>query len=139
MAARYRRVAPYLKDALNLPVARLDEAVEYYERLFGFRLVERQDSPVKRAILARDDIRIGLAENGGDPTKEGCFFEVDDVEAAFAELKSNGLDRDDPGYRIDKHGPNTFRVFFVVAPDGLCYCIGQKVPPPADAKDVESK
>ena len=34
------------------------------------------------------------------------------------------------GYRIDKHGPNTFRVFFVVAPDGLCYCIGQKVNSP---------
>jgi acyl-CoA reductase-like NAD-dependent aldehyde dehydrogenase len=25
-------------------------------------------------------IEIGLAENGGDPSQEGCFFEVDDVE-----------------------------------------------------------
>jgi lactoylglutathione lyase len=51
---------------------------------------------------------------------------VDDVEAAFAQLQANGLGRDDAGYRIDQHGPNTFKVFFVIAPDGLCYCIGQR-------------
>ena len=48
------------------------------------------------------------------------------VEAAFAELRSNGLDREDPDYRIDQHGETSFRVFFVVAPDGLCYCLGQR-------------
>jgi lactoylglutathione lyase len=128
MMPHYRRAAPYLKDAMNLPVAKVDEAVPFYERIMGFRVTERQTTPMKRAILARDDIRIGLAENGGDPTKEGCFFEVDDVEAAFAQLKANGLGRDDAGYRIDQHGPNTFKVFFVIAPDGLCYCIGQRQP-----------
>jgi lactoylglutathione lyase len=137
MAPRYRRAAPYLKDVLNLPVARVDEAVEYYERLFGFRLIERHDKPVKRAILARDDIRIGLAENGGDPAQEGCFFEVDDVEAAFAQLKANGLGRDEAGYRIDTHGPSTFRIFFVVAPDGLCYCIGEKVNLPPASRESQ--
>jgi lactoylglutathione lyase len=126
MTPHYRRVAPYLKDAMNLPVGQADEAVAFYERIMGFRVVERQITPVKRVILARDDIRIGLAENGGDSTKEGCFFEVDDVEAAFAQLQANGLGRDDAGYRIDQHGPNTFKVFFVIAPDGLCYCIGQR-------------
>jgi len=68
----------------------------------------------------------GLAENGGDPSQEGCFFEVDDVEAAFSELRLNGLDREDPGYRTDQHGETSYRVFFVVAPDGLCYCLGQR-------------
>jgi hypothetical protein len=48
------------------------------------------------------------------------------VEAAFAELRSRGLDTDDPKYRIDKHGTASFRVLFVVAPDGLCYCLGQR-------------
>ena len=32
---------------------------------------------MKSAVLQRDDIRIGLAENGGDPEQEGCFFEVE--------------------------------------------------------------
>src|SRR4051812_8324957 len=48
----------------------------------------------KRAVLERDDIKIGLAENGGDPTQDGCAFEVDDVEAAFAEFKANGLEKE---------------------------------------------
>ena len=79
--------------------------------------------------MARDSVRIGLAENGGDPTQEGCFFEVDDVEAAFAELQANGLGRDDADFRVDEYGGTSYRVFFVVAPDGLCYCLGQRQAP----------
>jgi hypothetical protein len=89
--------------------------------------VSRKDSPHKSAVLARDSIQIGLAENGGDPTQEGCFFEVDNAETAFAELKSNGLEKEEAGFRIDKYGETSYKVFFVVAPDGLCYCLGEKV------------
>ena len=123
----FKTVSPYLQDALNLPVENLEEAIPFYETIMGFQVVSRQDAPCKSAILARDDIQIGLAENGGDPTQEGCFFEVDDVEAAFNELKNNGLQNDDPNYRIDQHGDKSFRIFFVIAPDGLCYCLGQRV------------
>ena len=61
----------------------------------GFQVLSRTEAPRKSAALGRDSIQIGLAENGGDPTQEGCFFEVDDVEAAFDELRSNGLEQDD--------------------------------------------
>ena len=47
-------------------------------------------------------------------------------EAAFAELKSRGLGREEADYRTDDHGEKSYRVFFVVAPDGLCYCLGQR-------------
>ena len=123
----FKTASPYLQDALNLPVENLEESIPFYETIMGFQVVSRQDAPCKSAILARDDIQIGLAENGGDPTQEGCFFEVDDVEAAFNELKNNGLQNDDPNYRIDQHGDKSFRIFFVIAPDGLCYCLGQRV------------
>src|SRR5689334_13508032 len=116
MVAVYKRAAPYAADALNLPVADVDAAVPFYEKTMGFRVVERTDAPHKTAVLQRDDVRIGLAENGGDPTQEGCFVEVDDAAAAFAELKANGLERDDAGFRIDRHGATAYRVFFVVAP-----------------------
>jgi hypothetical protein len=76
--------------------------------------------------LGRDGIQIGLAENGGDPAQEGCFFEVDNAEAAFAELKSNGLNKEEADFRIDQHGETSYKVFFVVAPDGLCYCLGER-------------
>ena len=123
----FKTASPYLQDAMNLPVENLEEAIPFYETILGFQVVSRQNAPCKSAILARDDIQIGLAENGGDPTQEGCFFEVDDVEAAFNELKNNGLQNDDPNYRIDQHGDKSFRIFFVIAPDGLCYCLGQQV------------
>ena len=126
MKAIFRSAAPYAADAMNLPVQNVDTAIPYYEKVFGFRVVSRQDAPHKSVILARDGIQIGLAENGGDPTQEGCFFEVDDVETAFAELKSNGLEKEEAGFRIDRYGDTSWKVFFVVAPDGLCYCLGER-------------
>jgi catechol 2,3-dioxygenase-like lactoylglutathione lyase family enzyme len=126
MKAVYKTASPYADDALNLPVEDVDTAIPYYEKTFGFRVVSRQDAPHKSVILARDGVQIGLAENGGDPSQEGCFFEVDNVEAAFAELKSNGLGKEDAGFRIDQYGETSYKVFFVVAPDGLCYCLGER-------------
>ena len=57
----------YRGDAMNLPVADVDAAIPFYEKTFGFRVVTRKEVPHKSVILARDEIQIGLAENGGDP------------------------------------------------------------------------
>jgi catechol 2,3-dioxygenase-like lactoylglutathione lyase family enzyme len=127
MKAVYKSAYPYLEDAMNLPVENLEAAIPFYERVMGFRLLSRNDEPHRSAVVARDDIQIGLAENGGDPSQEGCFFEVDNVETAFDELKANGFEKEEADFRIDRHGEKSFRVFFVVAPDGLCYCLGQRL------------
>ena len=126
MRAVFKRVVPYKEDEMNLPVENVEAAIPFYETTMGFRVISRKDSPCKSAVLARDGIGMGLAENGGDPTQEGCFFEVDNADAAFAELKSNGLRREEPDFRIDKHGNTSYKVFFVIAPDGLCYCLGER-------------
>ena len=123
MKAIFKRAVPYAEDAMNLPVEDVESAIPYYEKTFGFRVVSRQDAPVKSAVLGRDEIRIGLAENGGDPSQEGCYFEVDDVEAAYEEIK--GTKPTESDLEVNKYGNATSRVFFVVAPDGLCYMIGQ--------------
>ena len=125
MKATFKTAAPYLEDAMNLPVEDLDSALSFYEKVMGFTVASRSKTTVKSAILTRDSIQIGLAENGGDPSQEGCFFEVDDVETAYGELQINGL-LSDANYRLEQHGGTSFRVFFVVAPDGLCYCLGQR-------------
>jgi len=124
MKAVYKRAAPYANDAMNLPVKDVEGAIPYYEKTFGFRVVARSDEPHKSVILALDAIQIGLAEIGGDPSQEGCFFEVDDIETAFEEIK--GKPPVDSDFRIDRFGDTSFRVFFVVAPDGLCYMLGQR-------------
>lgn len=126
MKSIFKQAWPYQDDEMNLPVENVDEAIPFYESVMGFRVASRSDAPHKSAVLTRDDIRIGLAENGGDPTQDGCFFEVDNAEAAFAELKANGLKNEEPDFRIDEHGDTKFKVFFVIAPDGLCYCLGER-------------
>ncbi len=126
MKAIFKSAWPYQQDALNLPVANVEAALPFYETVMGFLLESRHDAPHPSAILARDDIQIGLAENGGDSSQDGAFFEVDNVEAAFTELKANGLAKETADFRLDQHGDTTWKVFFVVAPDGLCYCLGER-------------
>ena len=126
MKSVFKSTWPYQGDEMNLPVENVDEALPFYESVMGFQVASRNDSPHKSAVLTRDEIKIGLAENGGDPTQDGCFFEVDSAEAAFAELKANGLKKEGPDFRIDQYGDKKFKVFFVVAPDGLCYCLGER-------------
>ncbi len=126
--AIFKNAWPYQRDAMNLPVANVAASISFYQTVFDFRLLSQTDEPVKSAILARDEIRIGLAENGGDPTQDGCFFEVDNAESAFAELTANGLEKEISDFSTQKHGDTNWKVFFVVAPDGLCYCLGEKQP-----------
>lgn len=126
MKSVFKSAWPYQDDAMNLPVENVDAAVPFYEGVMGFRVASRTDAPHRSVVLMRDEIKIGLAENGGDPTQDGCFFEVDNAEVAFAELKENGLQQDDADFRIDEYGDDKFRVFFVIAPDGLCYCLGER-------------
>lgn len=126
MKALFRRAAGYQGDALNLPVASVDEALPFYQQSLGFRVVERRATPVKAAILERDSVRIGLVENGGDPTQDGSFFEVTSVDAVFEELKGKGLEVKAP--QIQRSARGATRAFFVVAPDGLCYMLGEPVP-----------
>lgn len=111
---------------MNLPVNDLETALPFYEKTMGFQLISRTDTPYKSATIARDKIQVGLVENGGDPTQDGCFFEVDDVANAFAELKANNLPTEQPEFSWQQHGDVDWKVFFVVTPDGLCYCYGER-------------
>ena len=81
----------YQGDNMNLPVRDLAAALPYYETVLGFRVSSRSDTPHNVAVLARDGVQIGLAENGGDSTKDGCAFHVKGLEALFAEFNANGL------------------------------------------------
>lgn len=126
LKAIFKNAWPYQKDKMNLPVENVETAIPFYESTMGFEILSRSDSPNKSVVLSRDGVQIGLSENGGDPTQDGCFFEVDNIENALAELNSNGLKKHASEIRTDKHGETSWKVFFVIAPDGLCYCIGEK-------------
>lgn len=117
---------PYQQDTLNLPVDNVETAMPFYETVLGFQLLSRTDTPQPSALFNRDAVQIGLIENGGDPTQDGCFFEVDDVAKLFDELKANGLEKEKPDYGSQQHGDVRWKVLFIVAPDGLCFCYGER-------------
>lgn len=116
----------YQGDAMNLPVGDVSDALPFYQTVLGFRLVSRSESPFKSAVLARDDVQIALAENGGDPSQDGCAFHVKGLEALFAEFKANGLQKELSEFDVETHNDVAWKVFYVVAPDGLCYWFGER-------------
>jgi hypothetical protein len=71
---------------MNLPVRTLTAALPFYETVLGFRVPSRGDTPHNSAVLARDRVQIGLAENGGDSTQDGCAFHVKDLERLAGRL-----------------------------------------------------
>lgn len=128
MTAKLLNAWGYQGDAMNLPVAVLDDAIPFYERVMAFRVESRSTVPYNSAALERDGIRMALAENGGDPAQDGSAFQVDDVEALFNEFKANGFEKEIPEFDLEKHDDGTeWKVFYVVAPDGLCYWFGEKL------------
>jgi catechol 2,3-dioxygenase-like lactoylglutathione lyase family enzyme len=90
-SVRLEQAFGYQGDPLNLPVPDLAAALPFYEKVLGFTPISTSDAPHRSALLARDEVRIGLAENGGDPSQDGCAFHVKGLEALLAELNANGL------------------------------------------------
>ena len=120
------KVYGYQGDNMNLPVRDLAVALPFYQTVLGFRLLSRRDTPHKSAVLMRDQVQIGLAENGGDSTQDGCAFHVVDLESLFAEFKANGLEKELSEFDTEQQDDIAWKVFYVVAPDGLCYWFGER-------------
>lgn len=116
----------YQGDNMNLPVPEVGAALPFYETVLGFRVVSRGDTPHRWAVLARDKIQMRLAENGGDPTQDGCAFHVTGLEALFAQFKANGLQKQLSELGVEQRDGSAWKVFYVVAPDGLCYWFGER-------------
>ena len=129
MRAIYKNAWGYQGDAMNLPVKDIEVSAPFYETAFGFTVEAQTDTTaeVKRVVLSRDDVKIALAENGGDPEQDGVAFEVSDAEAAHAELKANGLEKLGEIKTEKRDDGSKWRAFFVIAPDGLCFWVGERI------------
>jgi len=117
--ARFEKAYPYQKDVLALPVTDLDAASAWYSSRFGMTEVERFDRPVPTVILERDGARIGFSINGGDASQDGAAIRVTNIREVKAQLESNGANV--ANWRVDEREGQKLQVFFVAAPDGLCY------------------
>lgn len=119
----YEAAFPYGDDVLALPVADVDEAARWYSDAFGLREVARRGGPQPAVTLERDGVRIGFAVNGGDPASEGAAIRVTDIHRARDELQAKGVATGN--WRVDEQDGQRLQVFFVIAPDGLCYYFHQ--------------
>jgi catechol 2,3-dioxygenase-like lactoylglutathione lyase family enzyme len=115
----FRKAFPYGADVLALPVGDVDAAADWYTRHFGMVEVERKAEPNPTVIMERDGARIGFSVNGGDSAQDGAAILVSGIDAARAELESKGVKIGN--WRVDERDGKRLQVFFVVAPDGLCY------------------
>ena len=118
--------SPYQEDVLALPVVDLDAASRWYGNAFGLREVERRDQPHHAVILERDGVRIGFALTGGDASQDGAAIEVSDIQRAKEQIAAAGLNIGDE--RIEEQDGEKRSVFFVVAPDGLCFYFYEAIP-----------
>jgi catechol 2,3-dioxygenase-like lactoylglutathione lyase family enzyme len=116
---------PYQKDVLSLPVENIDVAARWYSKAFGMAEVRRFEKPDSTVILARDDIQIGFAINGGDASQDGAAILVTDIHRAKSELESGGVNVGN--LQVDERDGDKFHAFFVVAPDGLCFYFHQLI------------
>jgi catechol 2,3-dioxygenase-like lactoylglutathione lyase family enzyme len=118
-APRFEAAFPYQKDVLALPVADLDAASRWYCDKFGMVEVERRQEPSPAVILERNGTRIGFYRNGGDASQDGAAILVTGIGDMKNELEAKGVKIGN--WRVDERDGRRFQVFFVVAPDGLCY------------------
>ena len=121
----YEAAFPYAQDVLALPVEDIDRAAEWYGPRFGLVEVERSTTPVPTVIMERDGVRIGFAVNGGDASNDGAAILVTDIRRARSELEAGGVSI--ANWRVDERDGKKYQVFFVVAPDGLCYYFHQPI------------
>jgi len=116
----------YQGNNMNLPVRDLAAALPFYRNVLGFTVESHTDAPQPSAVLARDQIRIGLVQNGGNPEQDGCAFKVTGIAELLTEFTSRGLKKDAASaFSQEQRNGTAWKVFFVVAPDGLCYWFGE--------------
>ena len=125
MTFLFEAAFPYGDDIMALPVADLDSAANWYARHFGMVEKERTLEPKPTIIMERDGVRIGFSVNGGDSSQDGAAIRVSDIHAARAELENKGVGTGN--WRVDERDGKKLQVFFVVAPDGLCYYFHQPI------------
>jgi catechol 2,3-dioxygenase-like lactoylglutathione lyase family enzyme len=116
---QFKAAFPYQKDVLALPVLDIDAASLWYSHHFGMSEVERRQDPVPTVVLERDGTRIGFAITGGDASQDGAAILVSEIASMKTELEGKGVNLGN--WRVDERNGKKLQVFFVVAPDGLCY------------------
>lgn len=119
------RMKPLLVDHIGVAVKSIDEALKFWESALGMKctgLEEIEEQKVKTAFLPIGDTEVELLEATSDESPIAKFIEkrgegihhlairVDDLEAALAELKEQGIKLID---ETPRYGAGGARIAFV--------------------------
>ena len=121
----FQAAFPFNRSELQLPVQDVNQASEWYAKAFGLVEVERSEGSDPSVVLERDGVRLGFLVNGSDPSQEGAAILVTNIHQAKDELEANGIPT--VNWRVDERDGQKLQVFFVIAPDGLCYYFHQPI------------
>ncbi len=122
---QFKAAYPYNESVLTLPVTDLDQTAKWYSHAFGMQETRRAAGEKPSVVLHRDGVELGFEINCGDAANEGAAILVEGIEALRQQLIETGAS---PGeFRIDDRDGEKLKVFFVVAPDGLCFYFHQGV------------
>lgn len=112
-------------DPLHLPVRNVEQSLPFYQDILACTIENREDSPTKGIVLQRDHVRLGLRENGGNPEEHSCAIYVDNLDGLYQQLQNQELDLS--AIRREVYNNQPLRIFFLRAPDGLCFCFSQHI------------
>ena len=118
----------YQDNILALPVTDIDAATQWYSKHFFMVEVDRHREPTPTVILERDGVRIGFSVNGGDASQDGAAILVTGINEIRNQIQASGITISN--WRIDEQDDRKLQVFFVVAPDGLCYYFHEPIKQP---------
>ena len=125
MAAVYLRARPYAADAMNLPVATSSRPCPFTKGSWdsgSSSARTRRAGPPSWGATPSASV---WPRTAATPPRRGASSRSTTWKAPGAELRGNGL-TSASDFRVDRYGETAYRVFFVVAPDGLCYCLGER-------------
>ena len=139
-------------DHVGMAVADLDEAIEFYQRVFGMRCVNVEDNAeqgVREAMMSvgpdpsggclqllaplTPDSAIARFLDRSGPGVQQLAYTVDDVEAATAELRSRGVRL---LYNTPQSGTAGARINFIFPKDAGGILVELVEPPKAESPDV---
>ncbi|MDA2931115.1 VOC family protein [Acidobacteria bacterium AH-259-O06] len=93
---RIHQIAMYARD--------LDEAISFYRDTLGTSYLEKYDPP-GLAFLDFSGVRVLLEKAG---PKSTLYFWVDDIDTAYAELRSKGIEFNDEPHLIHRDDTGIF-------------------------------
>jgi catechol 2,3-dioxygenase-like lactoylglutathione lyase family enzyme len=126
---KYLSIYAIAGDPASMPVHDLSASIPFYENTFGFKV---DSKTAVSATFVRDDVKWTIVEDTTRSSLDASLhFGVDDAVGAREEIVASGCEKL-PRCRVTElkiweEEDMKMNSFNVIAPDGLCFSVGQNL------------